>query len=58
MAKDAGSFNFSKVIAQKIDVEMQRLETYGKRSPSLLTEVELLNFLEYLQSQPEDPLDI
>jgi hypothetical protein len=55
--------NFAKVIAQT-DVEMQRLgwtidqgrehlkKTYGKRSRTLLTEVELLDFLRYLASQP------
>ena len=58
--------NFSEVIA-KTDCQMQRLgltteqgrdhliKTYGKRSRTLLTEVELLDFLQYLQSQP-DPL--
>ncbi|WP_397327137.1 hypothetical protein [Nostoc punctiforme] len=56
-------FNFSKVIAQT-DVELQRLgwttdqgrehliKTYGKRSRLLLTQVELLDFLQYLASQP------
>ncbi|RCJ20892.1 hypothetical protein A6V25_05955 [Nostoc sp. ATCC 53789] len=59
------SVNFSEVIAQT-DVEMQRLgwtidqgrehliETYGKRSRTLLTELELLEFLQYLESQPLD----
>ncbi|MEH2072779.1 MAG: hypothetical protein V7K47_32285 [Nostoc sp.] len=54
--------NFSEVIAQ-IDVEMQRLgwtpekrqeylkKYYGKRSRTLLTEEELLHFLQYLESQ-------
>lgn len=54
-------------ILDKTDVQMQRLgwtteqgrehliKTYGKRSRFLLTEVELLDFLQYLQSQP-DPL--
>lgn len=54
-------------ILDKTDVEMQRLgwtteqgrehliKTYGKRGRFLLTEVELLDFLKYLQSQP-DPL--
>ncbi|MEH2078211.1 MAG: hypothetical protein V7K57_28080 [Nostoc sp.] len=57
------SVNFAEVIAQT-DVEMQRLgwtidqgrehlkKTYGKRSRTLLTEVELLDFLQYLESQP------
>ncbi|ACC84504.1 hypothetical protein Npun_R6220 [Nostoc punctiforme PCC 73102] len=57
--------NFAKVIAQT-DVEMQRLgwtigqgrehlkKTYSKRSRTLLTEVELLEFLQYLESQPLD----
>ncbi len=60
--------NFSEVIAQ-IDVEMQRLgcttkqgrehlkRNYGKRSHTLLTEVELLDFLQYLASQPLPTLD-
>ncbi|MHC5935380.1 hypothetical protein [Nostoc sp.] len=60
--------NFSKVIAQ-IDVEMQRLgwtmeqrrehlkKNYEKRSLTLLTEVELLDFLQYLASQPTRALD-
>ncbi|MDZ8091699.1 MAG: hypothetical protein RMZ42_07130 [Nostoc sp. DedQUE05] len=55
--------NFSEVIAQT-DVEMQRLgwtidqgrehliKNYGKRSRTLLTQVELLDFLQYLESQP------
>ena len=57
-------------IAQ-IDVEMRRLgwtreqgrehliQTYGKRARSLLTDEQLLEFLEYLKSQPTpiDPLD-
>ncbi|BAY75798.1 hypothetical protein NIES25_22460 [Nostoc linckia NIES-25] len=58
------AFDFSEVIAQ-IDSQMQRIgwttdreekhliKTYGKRSRFLLTEVELLDFLQYLQSQPE-----
>ncbi len=57
--------NFSEVIAQT-DVEMQRLgwtidqgrehliKNYGKRSRSVLTQVELLDFLQYLESQPLD----
>lgn len=57
--------NFGEVIAQT-DVEMQRLgwttdrgrehlkKTYGKRSRFLLTELELLDFLQYLASQPLD----
>ncbi len=56
-------FNFSKVIGQKIDFEMQRLgwttnqeqeyliKTYGKRSRSLLTEEELLYFLNCFRTQ-------
>lgn len=56
-------------ILDKTDVEMQRLgltkeqgrdhliKTYGKRSRTLLTEVELLDFLQYLASQPTPPLD-
>lgn len=60
--------NFSEVIAQ-IDVEMQRLgwttdqrrehlkKNYGKRSRILLTEVELLDFLQYLASLPTPTLD-
>jgi hypothetical protein len=59
------SVNFVEVIAQ-IDVEMRRLgwtidqgrehlkKTYGKRGRTLLTEVELLEFLQYLESQPLD----
>ncbi|MDZ8030034.1 hypothetical protein [Nostoc sp. DedSLP04] len=55
--------NFSEVIAQT-DVEMQRLgwtidqgrehliKNYGKRSRTLLTQLELLDFLQYLESQP------
>jgi hypothetical protein len=55
--------NFTEVIAQ-IDVEMQRLgwtreqerehlkKNYEKRSRTLLTEVELLEFFQYLVSQP------
>ncbi|WP_416235735.1 hypothetical protein [Nostoc sp. UHCC 0252] len=58
------SENLSQIL-DKTDVEMQRLgwtteqgrehliETYGKRSRFLLTEVELLDFLQYLQSQPD-----
>ncbi|WP_445631009.1 hypothetical protein [Nostoc sp. DSM 114167] len=57
--------NFSEVIAQT-DVEMQRLgwttdqgrehliKNYGKRSRTLLTQLELLDFLQYLESQPLD----
>ncbi|MDZ8134611.1 MAG: hypothetical protein RM049_04820 [Nostoc sp. DedQUE04] len=57
--------NFSEVIAQT-DVEMQRLgwtidqgrehliKNYGKRSRTLLTQIELLDFLQYLESQPLD----
>ncbi|AVH67700.1 hypothetical protein [Nostoc sp. 'Peltigera membranacea cyanobiont' N6] len=57
------SVNFAQLIAQ-IDVEMQRLgwtidqgreylkKTYGKRSRFLLTQIELLDFLQYLESQP------
>lgn len=55
----------------EIDVEMRRLgwtreqgrehliETYGKRARSLLTDEQLVEFLEYLKSQPTpaDPLD-
>ncbi len=55
----------------EIDVEMRRLgwtreqgrehliQTYGKRARSLLTDEQLLEFLEYLKSQPTpaDPLD-
>lgn len=60
--------DFSEVIAQT-DVEMHRLcwtteqglehlkKNYGKRSRILLTEVELLDFLQYLASQPTPPLD-
>ncbi|MHC5857401.1 hypothetical protein [Nostoc sp.] len=62
--------NFSEVIAQT-DCEMQRLgltteqgrdhliKTYGKRSRTLLTEVELLDFFQYLVSLPtiESPTD-
>ncbi|MEH2378062.1 MAG: hypothetical protein V7K27_04015 [Nostoc sp.] len=59
--------NFSEVIAQ-IDVEMQRLgwtmeqrrehlkKNYGKRSHTLLVYTELLDFLQYLVSQPTPPL--
>ncbi|MDZ7964017.1 MAG: hypothetical protein RM368_03430 [Nostoc sp. DedSLP03] len=55
--------NFSEVIAQT-NVEMQRLgwtidqgrehliKNYGKRSRTLLTQLELLDFLQYLESQP------
>ncbi|MGF1936739.1 MAG: hypothetical protein RM347_020525 [Nostoc sp. ChiQUE02] len=58
--------NFSEVIAQT-DIEIQRLgwtidqgrehliKNYRKRSRALLTKVQLLDFLQYLQSQP-DPL--
>ncbi|WP_292784103.1 hypothetical protein [Nostoc sp. NMS9] len=57
------------VLIAKINVEMQRLrwtteqgrehlkENYEKRSLTLLTEVELLDFLQYLVSQPTPPLD-
>ena len=60
--------NFSEVIAQ-IDIEMQLRgwttvqgreylkKTYGKRSRTLLTEVELLDFLQYLESLPTPTLD-
>ena len=60
--------NFGEVIAQT-DVEIQRLgwtaeqggehlkKNYEKRSLTLLTEVELLDFLQYLVSQPTPPLD-
>ncbi|MEH1809291.1 hypothetical protein [Nostoc sp.] len=58
-------------ILDKTDVQMQRLgwtteqgrehliETYGKRSRTLLTEVELLDFFQYLVSLPtiESPTD-
>ncbi|MEH2443706.1 MAG: hypothetical protein V7K16_26105 [Nostoc sp.] len=52
-------------VLTKTDAEMQRLgltvewgrehliKNYGKRSRTLLTEVELLDFLQYLQSQPD-----
>ncbi|MEH2398643.1 hypothetical protein [Nostoc sp.] len=52
-------------VLTKTDAEMQRLgltseqgrehliKTYGKRSRTLLTEVQLLDFLQYLQSQPD-----
>lgn len=60
--------NFAEVIAQ-IDVETERLgwtieqrrehlkKNYGKRSRILLTEVELLDFLQYLASLPTPTLD-
>ncbi|WP_442937632.1 hypothetical protein [Nostoc sp.] len=60
--------NFSQVIAQ-MDIEMQLRgwttvqgreylkKTYGKRSRTLLTEVELLDFLQYLESLPTPTLD-
>ncbi|WP_292771650.1 hypothetical protein [Nostoc sp. NOS(2021)] len=60
--------DFAEVLAQ-IDVETERLgwtmeqrrehlkKNYGKRSRTLLTEVELLDFLQYLASQPSPPLD-
>ncbi|WP_442936863.1 hypothetical protein [Nostoc sp.] len=60
------SEDLSRILA-KTDVQMQRLgwtteqgrdhliKTYGKRSRTLLTEVELLDFLQYLQSQPDQP---
>lgn len=60
--------NFSEVIFQT-DVEMQRLgwtpeqgrehlkKNYGKRGRTLLTEEELLDFFQYLASQPTPPLD-
>ncbi|WP_442947845.1 hypothetical protein [Nostoc sp.] len=60
--------NFSEVIAQ-IDIEMELRgwttdqgreylkKTYGKRSHFLLTQVELLDFLQYLASQPTPTLD-
>lgn len=56
--------DFSELVI-KTDVEMQRLgwtvewgryyliEMYGKRSRILLTEEELLDFLRYLESQPD-----
>lgn len=62
------SVNSAEVIAQT-DVEMQRLgwtidqgrehlkKNYGKRSRTLLTEVELLDFLQYLAPQPTSGLD-
>jgi hypothetical protein len=62
------SENFSQIL-DKTNVEMQRLgwtpeqgrehliKTYGKRSRTLLTEVELLDFLQYLTSQPTPTLD-
>ncbi|MEH1858401.1 MAG: hypothetical protein V7L21_10420 [Nostoc sp.] len=58
------------VLIAKINVEMQRLrwtteqgrehlkENYEKRSLTLLTEVELLDFLQYLISLPTSPLEI
>ncbi|AVH73000.1 hypothetical protein [Nostoc sp. 'Lobaria pulmonaria (5183) cyanobiont'] len=59
------------VLIAKINVEIERLwwteeeawehlkKTYGKRSPTLLTKVELLDFLQYLVSLPtvESPTD-
>ncbi|WP_442948171.1 hypothetical protein [Nostoc sp.] len=60
--------DFVEVLAQ-IDVETERLgwtmeqrrehlkKNYGKRSRTLLTEVELLEFLQYLASQPTPTLD-
>ncbi|MEH2360486.1 hypothetical protein [Nostoc sp.] len=60
--------DFAEVLAQ-IDVETERLgwtmeqrrehliKNYGKRSLTLLTEVELLEFLQYLASQPTRALD-
>ncbi|MBN3897346.1 MAG: hypothetical protein HWQ41_19320 [Nostoc sp. NOS(2021)] len=51
-------------LEEKTDAEMQRLswtteqgrehliKTYGKRGRSLLTEEELVDFLNYLKSQP------
>jgi hypothetical protein len=60
--------NFAEVIFQT-DVEMQRLgwtpeqgrehlkKNYGKRGRTLLTEVELLDFLQYLASLPTPVLD-
>ncbi|WP_392531347.1 hypothetical protein [Nostoc sp. C117] len=59
--------NFYELIAQT-NVELQRLgwtpeqgrehliKTYGKRSRTLLTQLELLDFLQYLQSQPLDEI--
>ncbi|BBD58524.1 hypothetical protein NIES2109_13000 [Nostoc sp. HK-01] len=59
--------SFSELIA-KTDIEIYRLgwnvewgrnyliKTYGKRSRVLLTEEELLEFLNYLESQPT-PID-
>ncbi|WP_256875122.1 hypothetical protein [Nostoc sp. C052] len=56
-------------VIAKTDIEMQRLgwtpeqgrehliKVYGKRSRTLLTEVELLDFLQYLISQPTQALD-
>jgi hypothetical protein len=62
--------NFSEVeVIFQTDVEMQRLawtpeqgrehlkKTYGKRERTLLTEVELLDFLQYLASLPTPVLD-
>ena len=58
------------ILIAKINVEMQRLDwttehigehlkkNYEKRSLTLLTEVELLDFLHYLVSQPTPPLEI
>ncbi|MEH2078922.1 MAG: hypothetical protein V7K89_02570 [Nostoc sp.] len=58
------------ILIAKINVEMQRLrwtteqgrehlkENYEKRSLTLLTEVELLDFLQYLISLPTSPLEI
>ncbi|MEH2355354.1 hypothetical protein [Nostoc sp.] len=58
------------ILIAKIKVEMQRLDWitdqgqehlknyYEKRSLTLLTEVELLDFLQYLVSQPTPPLEI
>ena len=64
--KKSQPVDLSDVIA-KTDVELQRLgwtpdqgreyliKTYGKRGRSLLSEEQLLDFLKYLESQP-DPI--
>ncbi|MBH8578039.1 hypothetical protein I8752_34870 [Nostocaceae cyanobacterium CENA369] len=56
--------DFSQILA-KTDAEMERLglttewgrgyliKAYGKRSRILITEEELLDFLKYLESQPD-----
>ena len=67
--KKTQSINLNEIIAQT-DVEMERLgwtppqgrefliQNYNKRGRTLLTEEELLDFLQHLQSQPTSQPEI